>query len=125
MKVPNSPKKVSSRNGIIFSHLNICSIPNKLLFVYANLRDNAIDILSINETWLTSAISNSSLLFSDYQFFRLDRNYSHGGGILLLVKKCLPALKRNTMMSQVFELQHVEIKVPFTRPLNIISKKDI
>ena len=50
------------------------------------------DIICIVETWLDDSISDNDLSLSNYQLFRLDRNYRHGGGIAVYVH-CLFSCK--------------------------------
>lgn len=114
----NTPTYTS---GLTVSHHNIRSIFNKSLDVVHNMSTHNIDFMSFNETWLTSSISNASLYFPNYHFFRLDRSASHGGGILILVKSCYHASIVNTIMDEIIELLHIVVTIHHMRPIHIIS----
>ena len=78
-----------------------------------------IDIISLNETWLTSFHTNSSLFLNGYQIIRLDRP-THGGGVCFLVKNGISATIENSLMLDSIEMLHIIIKPKFSKPLNII-----
>lgn len=65
--------ELSIGNGIIYAHLNICSIYSKTLSLYQLLLNFHIDIISINETWLNYAIPNNSLFLPGYKIHGIDR----------------------------------------------------
>lgn len=112
---------ISSTKCLKFAHINICSIFQKtvdLLFLFKNLKS---DIISINETWLSSSIPNSSLFFDGFKIFRLDRFLKRGGGVMILVNNRLNAVLENSILSQHLELIHITIEIPFAAPFNIIS----
>ena len=111
----------SKPKGIVFAHINVCSLMNKTAYVFSYLTEKNIDVLSINETWLNSNISNSSLFFPGYYIFRLDRNYSSGGKVCILIKNCYIRVVENSLMSNCIELIHVMLQFPFSSHINVVS----
>ena len=117
---PNHIGLIPNKSGIMFAHLNICSLLPKCLSLYTMLMQNNIDILSLNETWLQSLITNGCLFLDGYHIFRLDRQ-SHGGGVAILVANQYTACIENTLLEPHIELLHISLELPSTKPINIIS----
>ena len=69
----------SKRN---LAHINIRSCRNKDVEISLFLKENDIDILSFNETWLKS---NFKLDIPNYTIARRDRLRRQGGGVAILV----------------------------------------
>ena len=110
----------NKQKGIIFSHLNICSIVPKSLSLYAILQQHHIDIMSVNETWLHESHTNASLFLPGYDIHRLDRQ-SHGGGVAVLVSHKLNSAIENSILTHSIELLHIVIELPFSKPVNVIT----
>ena len=64
---------------------NVRSITNKIYEVFNILNEQNIDILCLNETFLTSKINHINLL-NNYTIIRNDRP-THGGGIATILNK--------------------------------------
>ena len=74
---------------IIFSHLNINSIRNKLETLH-DIVKNKIDILLLSETKIGSIFPETQFLLNGFSTpFRLDRT-ANGGGLLLYVRHDIP-----------------------------------
>ena len=68
---------------------------NKKLDLDALLATENLDILAITETFLGEDINNSE--FSEgYSVFRRDRD-RHGGGVMLMVREDIPAIRRQDL----------------------------
>ena len=65
------------------AHINIRSCRNKEVEISLFLKENDIDILSLNETWLKS---NFKLDIPNYTIARRDRLRRQGGGVAILVR---------------------------------------
>ena len=65
------------------AHINIRSCRNKEVEMSLFLKENDIDILSFNETWLKS---NFKLDIPNYTIARRDRLKRQGGGVAILVR---------------------------------------
>ena len=74
----NSYKKTSLK----IAHLNIQSISNKLDELKLFLIENSIDIMLINETFLTPS---KKIKIKDYSIIRKDRKNRKGGGICFII----------------------------------------
>ena len=61
---------------------NIRSIYYKLSDIFTLIQVYGVKIIAVTETWFTSAISTSELLFHGYSLHRIDRP-THGGGVLI------------------------------------------
>lgn len=76
--------------GFTVSHINVCSIKNKLDEINIMLHTMDIDVLTCGETWLHEGIEDSCLSIENYNFFRHDRQYtgaSKKGGDLITYQK--------------------------------------
>ncbi len=68
------------------------SVCNKIDLLDAKLVEENIDIVILNETWMTSSVPNS-FVSNHYNFYRNDRNNGHkGGGVLIGVKTNLKSI---------------------------------
>ena len=50
------------------------------------LKDQALDIFSISETWLNRKISDEELEIEGYNLLRKDRAYANGGSVVVYIK---------------------------------------
>ena len=92
---PKSSSCAPKLKSSTFSGLNILVINFQSFFKkraeFSNfVNELECDVVIGSETWLSPDHLNSELLLDDYDIFRKDRN-SHGGGVLLAVKKSLCA----------------------------------
>ena len=69
--------------------LNINSIVSKFNDLLFLLNDQLVDVLSINESKLTSSDDLSTFEHPNYDLLRRDRQINGGGGVLVYVKKNL------------------------------------
>ena len=76
---------------------NARSLKNKLPDLHHILYVYSFDLLCICETWLSNSVSDAMLdPLHAYKIFRLDRPGSKtGGGVILFIKKRIPAVKIN------------------------------
>ena len=77
-----------NNNNLKISHINARSIKNKFHKICKMINNEGIDILSINETYLTSKDTQYDLI-NDFNVVRCDRQYSNGGGIAVLLRKSI------------------------------------
>ena len=78
--------KIKNINRIIFGQYNINTLTNKFGQLHEFCKDN-LDILLITQTKLESSFPSAQFHIPGYcSPYRLDRN-SHGGGILLYIRK--------------------------------------
>jgi len=94
---------------------------NKIPDILLTLHRYDIDILSINETWLTPNISSFQFCLTNYNVFRNDRLHKRGGGVAFIIKKHINASIENNIMSENLELLHLSIDQPFNKSLQIIT----
>ena len=77
-------------NKIIFAHININSIRNKLSQLTNDIHGK-IDILMISETKIDNSFPKSEFIIPGFhEPYRQDRN-CHGGGILLYIRDDIPS----------------------------------
>jgi len=107
--------------GLVFGHLNVCSLYNKTHSVVNVLKTNDFDVFSLNETWLKPAIKTSELLFQNYKLVRLDRIYKRGGGVGFLVKRTINVTTENTISTEDAEVLHISLEKSFYRPIQLIT----
>ena len=82
-------QKKSNHNRLIFSTLNVNSVPNKLDDIRITIAD-FVDILVITESKLDQSFPDSQFFINRISKpFRKDRN-RHGGGLLMYIKEDIP-----------------------------------
>ena len=95
-------------NDYVFAHLNCVSV----LKHFEEIRDivsiHAIDVLSLNETRLSSCIDNNQILIEGFNVYCNDRNRL-GGGVLLYVKTILSSNIVLFLMNDEVESVWVEL----------------
>ena len=75
--------RVENINRIIFGHININSIRNKLDLL-ADLIKSKVDILHVSETKINDSFPCAQFQITGFSTHRMDRN-GNGGGIILYV----------------------------------------
>ena len=61
------------------------------------------DVISVTETWATAEIGDAELSIEGFSMYRVDRNVTRGGGVVLYIKENLRSSVDNEMMSENFE----------------------
>ena len=61
------------------------------------------DVISVTETWATAEIGDAELSIEGFSMYRVDRNVTRGGGVVLYIKENLRSSVDNKMMSENFE----------------------
>ena len=78
--------RASNPDKLVFAHLNINSIRNKLEMLSGQIKGN-IDVLLVSETKIDDTFPNGNFLIDGLSTpYRLDRN-SNGGGLRLFVRE--------------------------------------
>ena len=77
-------------------------------------------MICVAETWLNDIINTNELIFQDFNYYRLDRGYKRGGGLLILIKKHIISDYVNSVSLPYIELLQVHIKVNNFSIINII-----
>ena len=70
---------------------NTRSVRNKIELLNAKLIEFNIDIVLLNETWLSAEFPDN-LISIHYNFFRKERK-GRGGGVLIGIKKCYKSIE--------------------------------
>ena len=78
------------------------------------------DVISINETRLSTNITDNEISIENYDIYRCDRN-RNGGGVCLYVKSCLNSLLRTDLMSNDLEIIWIEINLLSFKPFLVSS----
>lgn len=112
-------KLTNPSNKLCFGTLNICSLLKKCDVVRCLLKQHDIRILGLTETWLSTSISNSLLALNGYTIFRGDRE-TRGGGVMLLIDNRYESHFINSSTCPSIEYIHVNVKRPFTKPLDVV-----
>ena len=101
--------RIKHVNKIIIGHLNINSLRNKFEFLFEVTRGK-VDILMISETKIDESFPLGQFKVNGFNApFRLDRNIN-GGGIMLFVRKDIPA-KLIASETPPVEGLYVEVKL--------------
>ena len=88
-----------------------------------------LDVLCISETWLHKRIADEQIVCKGYNLIRLDRERNNaairGGGLCIFIKEqysfveCVETC--SNMSNSDIELQTIQIKLKFTRPIFIAN----
>ena len=92
--------KLRKYKGLKLAHLNIRSLLPKIDQLRLIMSDKSIDILSLNETFLSDEVSDSGVSIPGYMLYRRDRGSRHGGGVALYVNNNLPS----TVMTNTYTM---------------------
>ena len=83
--------RINNLNNVIIGHLNVNSLVPKLDAIKTIIPGN-IDVMIFSETKLDDSYPTAQLMIEGFKKpFRLDRDYSNGGGILIYVKSDIPS----------------------------------
>ena len=106
------------QKGFKILHLNIRSLLKKVDQLRVIFNTSEVEIITISETWLKTAIPTNSVTIDDYTCFRQDRstettNKTRGGGLITYVKstiaeRCM-ALRKLDICSSFLEAQWLKI----------------
>ena len=121
---PSFMANVHSHNGLKLAHLNIRSLPRNLDQLRILLHNKPIDVLSLNETFLTADIFDDDVSIPGYLLCRNDRGSRHGGGVAFYVIDNLSnteIIAVDTTMTTNVECIWLNIKIPHNRPLTVGS----
>jgi hypothetical protein len=100
----------SHRNHLVVSGLNCQGIENKKIRLEDMVVRAKIDILCVNETWLTSNVSSDRVNLPNFTFHRRDRTTGlQHGGCGLFVSNDLAAKRRSDLEDDQFEALVVEV----------------
>lgn len=75
-------------NKLKIAHLNCRSLPNKFTQIFDFINKEGVDVLSLNETYLTSKHTNQNFI-NNHRIIRCDRTHSKGGGVAIIIKNNL------------------------------------
>ena len=104
--------------------MNINRLLNKLDGIRDLLSDYNLDILALNETWLTRDISDDEINISGYSVARKDRSNplkSSGGGVIFYVRENIPFIVRPDLTTNTSEHLWIEITRQKCKPLLVAS----
>ncbi len=112
-------KALSENKGLKIIHINIRSLLQKIdqLRIIASLGN--VDIISVNETFLDSTITNDEVDIGGYELYRKDRGTRHGGGVALYIRSNLPheACEHLSTLTDA-EVCWVKVKPKCQKPLS-------
>ena len=86
-----SISKLSKVKGFKLVHMNVRSLSKKIDQLRVLLTGSQLDVLTLSETWLDSAINSTTVLIEGFTVYRQDRGMvastkKRGGGLLTLIK---------------------------------------
>ena len=96
----------TNKNIIKIAHLNAQSIKNMTTDIELMIKEEAIDILSINESWLKP---NNKLKIPGFTITRKDRESGKGGGVLLCIRNSIPFTHVDLNSNPDLKSTHTEI----------------
>ena len=112
------------------AHVNLNNLTNKTNFVYNFLCSSNVDILGISESWLTSEISDSSVLFPNYDIVRcdsLDGVRKHG--VALYIRKSIKYIVIDCDLSNIVVVYlhdfHIYVITVYRPPSNDVTDNRI
>ena len=120
-------KTIISRKskGLVFAHLNIRSVRNKMDDVKLIANNENVDVFTISGTWLSSDICDNEVSIPGYQLFRRDRtvndpNNDHGG-VACYVRDSLPVTHRTDLNVDGIEALWIEVKPKYAKPILVCT----
>ena len=75
--------------GFKVVHLNVRSLPKKIDQLRTLLLDAQLDVVTLSETWLNTAVHSATIKLNGYVEYRQDRHFmvnKRGGGLITYVK---------------------------------------
>lgn len=121
ISIPRAPQLLNHQQRqqpLKFVLLNARSIRMKTLLLRDYIVEHDIDLFAITETWLTDDSLDEfycrDICPEGYNIERLPRNYAHGGGVVLVYRRCFKVrgmYKRSTgvLNSLIFILHQFTI----------------
>ncbi len=100
------------------SLMNARSIVNKILDLNVFLVTVKPDVVAITESFLDGSILDSEVVDDSFLIFRKDRN-RHGGGVMILVRRGIPAVCRDDLMNMDKESEVIWIEL-LVKPRTIL-----
>ena len=96
------------------AHLNVRSLRNKVDLLRQDLtNDNAVDVLTLSETWLNSSITDGELQLPGFSCIRQRRRENRsGGGVIIYVCEGLSYRVRDDLMIGENECIWIELTRP-------------
>ena len=103
-------QKKGNHNRLIFSTLNVNSIPNKLDDTRITIAD-FVDILDITESKLDQSFTKFQIFINRFSKpFRKDRN-RHGGRLLMYIKEDIPQKELSFNLPSDIEIIIIELNI--------------
>lgn len=105
---------------ITFYYQNVRGLRTKTSMFRRNISLNCYDVVCLTETWLIEGIRDCELFDDRYLIWRRDRNYSEtnqslGGGVLIAVRRHLPAEVRYEWCSSAEDIW-ITLVLQHTKP---------
>ena len=103
---------IYSTQMISLKFTNVNSIRHKFCELLPLTTECKVDILAIAETKLDDSFHSAQFNMCNYKLYRQDRN-SHGGGIMIYVKDCIPhrLINEHTGIHMGVEFMTIELSV--------------
>ena len=101
--------------GLVFAHVNVCSLRNKTHEIERIIRGNDINIFAISETHLDDSIPDSAVNIDGFSLVRKDRTIS-GGGVGIFCRSDAHVKVRTDLMRDNIEAVCVQVHQPFLKP---------
>ena len=105
-------------NGFKIGHLNIASLFKHIEELRIFMQYQTFDIPSIDERRLDNTIHSDEVKITGYDLIRKDRN-RNGGGVAIYVRRTIPYIDRNGLLTNNVEAIRLEINKPKTKALII------
>ena len=94
-------------------HLNVRGLSSKgdeINLLMQSLKSDTIDVMSLNETWLTKSNNNLPII-TGYDLISKPRLNKKGGGVGFLVNSKIPHRRRNDLELASVELEHAVLEL--------------
>ena len=109
--------------GIVFGHLNVCSVIGKIEDVSISLSKSDIDFLFCSETFLNSSIDTAELQIDGYGCVRAGRCNREekigGGGLMLYYANTYEISYISVSCSKKLESLWVTFRLPKANPIEL------
>ena len=116
----NFIRKLGFKGGLLICSLNAPSLTKHKDEIEVLVRDNKIDIFTINETKLDEKIKDERVSIVGYNLLRRDRN-RHGGGVAIFLRETLNFEHRTDIKAENLEIICIEIKPKCSKPFFVLA----
>ena len=114
------------KRGFKVAALNVRDLSKHIDQIRVLLASNPIDVLALNETWLSQLVSDNDVYIPGYELIRRDRGFPGAdgetyGGVCFYVRSSINFTLRSDLSREQLENLCIEIHKPNSKPFLIVT----